>query len=146
MDKQALFYKFVAFVTSVHQVTHEMTKDVKSDDITPAQYSILEYIAISQPVTLSQISDCKQMSMPNTSREIKKLCDKQLCEKYADEVDRRKQYIRLAPQGQIMMNEAFGRIESRFMQRLRDTSDENLEQISRALDVLQANVFSPPNE
>ncbi|MFH5184167.1 MarR family winged helix-turn-helix transcriptional regulator [Paenibacillus sp. TAB 01] len=84
MDPHVLFQKFVSFTASVHQVTQEMTKDVRPEAVTPVQYQILEYIAVSQPVTPSQISDCQHMSLPNTSREIKKLCEKRLCEKYAD--------------------------------------------------------------
>ncbi|MDF2662623.1 MAG: mhqR 1, partial [Paenibacillus sp.] len=141
VDKKAFFHKFVAFTTAVHQVTHEITKDVKSAAITPVQYSILEYIAVSQPVTLSQISDCMHMSMPNTSRELKKLSDKQLCEKFDVAEDRRKQFIRLSRDGQTMMNEAFARIEARFLKRIQDVSDEDLKEIDRALDVLGAKVF-----
>ncbi|MGG3450506.1 MarR family transcriptional regulator [Domibacillus aminovorans] len=141
MDKKAFFHKFVAFTTAVHQVSHEITKDVKSDAITPVQYSILEYIAVSQPVTLSQISDCQHMSMPNTSRELKKLSEKKLCEKFAVAEDRRKQYIRLSKDGEAIMNEAFKRIEARFLQRIKDASEEELEEIDRALDVLHSKVF-----
>lgn len=141
MDKNTFFHKFVAFTAAVHQMTHEMTKNVKSDAITPVQYSILEYIAVSQPVTLSQISDCQHMSMPNTSRELKKLCEKNLCEKFAIAEDRRKQYIRLSKEGEAMMNEAFKRIEARFLHRIKDASEENLEEIDRALDVLHSKVF-----
>jgi DNA-binding MarR family transcriptional regulator len=141
VDKRAFFHKFVAFTTAVHQVTHEITKDVKSAAITPVQYGILEYIAVSQPVTLSQISDCMHMSMPNTSRELKKLSDKKLCEKFDVAEDRRKQLIRLSREGQAMMNEAFARIEARFLKRIRDASDEELEEIDRALDVLGSKVF-----
>ena len=141
MDKKALFQKFVAFTSSVHHVTHEMTKDVKSDAITPVQYSILEYIAVSQPVTLSQISDCQHMSLPNTSRELKKLSEKNLCEKFAVAEDRRKQYIRLSEEGEAMMNEAFKQIEVRFLQRIKDASDEDLEEINRSLEVLISKVF-----
>lgn len=141
MDKKALFHKFVAFTTAVHEVTHEMTKDVKSDAITPVQYRILEYIAVSQPVTLSQISDCQHMSMPNTSRELKKLTDKHLCEKFSAADDRRKQFVRLSKEGQAMMDEAFARIEARFLRRLADTSNDELAEIEHALDVLHAKVF-----
>ncbi|OAB40811.1 MarR family winged helix-turn-helix transcriptional regulator [Paenibacillus glacialis] len=141
MDKQVLFQKFVAFTTSVHEVTDELTKDVKSDTITPVQYSILEYLAVSQPATLSQISDCLPMSMPNTSRELRKLGEKNLCEKFDVAEDRRKQYIRLSKEGQAMMNEAFQRIEKRFLQRIQGTSEEDLEQIELALDVLSSRVF-----
>jgi DNA-binding MarR family transcriptional regulator len=141
MDKKAFFNKFVTFTNAVHQVTHEITKGVKSDTITPLQYSILEYLAVSQPVTLSQISDCLHMSMPNTSRELKKLSEKNLCEKFSVAEDRRKQYFRLSEGGQAMMNKAFTCIEARFFQRINDASEEELEEIDRALDVLQSKVF-----
>jgi MarR family 2-MHQ and catechol resistance regulon transcriptional repressor len=79
MDNNQLFQKFVAFSAAVHQITNDITKDVKSEALTPLQYKILEYIAVSQPVTLSEVSDCMQMSMPNTSREVKKLSEKGVC-------------------------------------------------------------------
>ncbi|MEW9699504.1 MarR family winged helix-turn-helix transcriptional regulator [Paenibacillus sp. SI8] len=141
MDKTALFHRFVTFITAVHHAQHEMAKDVKFDAITPLQYSILEYIAVSQPVTLSEISDCQHMSMPNTSRELKKLTEKNLCEKFEVAEDRRKQYIRLSEQGQTMMNNAFASIKGRFLQRLKDTSEGELEEIQHALDVLQSKFF-----
>ncbi|OXL86809.1 MarR family transcriptional regulator [Paenibacillus sp. SSG-1] len=141
MDENKLFDKFIAFTAAVHQVKHEMTQGIKPEGITPVQYSMLEYIAVSQPVTLSQISDCQQMSMPNTSREIKKLCDKQLCEKYDDPSDRRKQYVRLSGEGDRVMKEAFGHIGARFLTRLQDASEKDLQEIVHAMDVLHSRVF-----
>lgn len=139
--QEAYFQQFLTFITSVHEVTYDLTKDIKPDDITPVQYSILEYIAVSQPVTLSQISECKHISMPNTSRELKKLTEKNLCEKFDVAEDRRKQFIRLSEAGQAMMNEAFQRIGNRFLSRVSDTSPEELEEINRALHLLQSKVF-----
>lgn len=141
MDKEAFFHKFVTFTTAVHEVTYELTKDIRAEGITPVQYGILEYIAVSQPVTLSQISECKNISMPNTSRELKKLMERNLCSKLDVVEDRRKHLIRLSDTGQAMMNEAFARIGERFWDRIKDTSEEELEEINRALDVLQAKVF-----
>lgn len=141
MHKMTLFHKFVAFTTTFHQVTHEMTKEVKTDEVTPVQYRILEYIAVSQPVTLSEISDCMHMSMPNTSREIKKLCEKNLCEKISVDQDRRKQSIRLSQEGQAMMNKAFQRMEDSFWKQLHGLSDQDLEDINHSLDVIMTKVF-----
>ncbi|MNW41872.1 HTH-type transcriptional regulator MhqR [compost metagenome] len=141
MDRSAIFRKFVAFTTAVHQITNDMTKDVKSEAITTVQYKILEYIAVSQPCILSDISECMHMSMPNTSRELKKLTDKQLCEKIADTEDRRKQYIRLSAKGQTMMNEIFVQIEARFNERIQGFSEKELKEIEQALDVLQGKMF-----
>ncbi|SFL94321.1 DNA-binding transcriptional regulator, MarR family [Paenibacillus sp. 1_12] len=141
MDKNAVFQKFVAFTAAVHQISNEMTKDVKSETITTVQYKILEYIAVSQPSTLSDISECMHMSMPNTSRELRKLSEKGLCEKITDADDRRKQFIRLSARGDAMMNEVFEQIESRFVERLRDISEEELGEIEQALDLLHTKVF-----
>lgn len=141
MEKNALFYKLVSFITSVHRVTHELTKNAKSDSITQIQYNILENIAVSQPVTPSEINDCLNLSMPNTSRELRKLSEKNLIEKINDTEDRRKQYIRLSNDGQAMMNEAFTIIESRFLQRIQNASNEDLDEIQRAIDILQTKLF-----
>ncbi|MDQ0199318.1 MarR family winged helix-turn-helix transcriptional regulator [Neobacillus ginsengisoli] len=141
MDKKALFFKCVSFTASVHQVTHELTQNAKSDSITQVQYKILEYITVSQPVTLSDISECLHISMPNTSRELKKLSEKNLIEKIGDTEDRRKQYIRLSKEGETMMNAAFASIESRFLNRINNASKEDLVDIDRALDILQTKLF-----
>lgn len=141
MDKNYIFQKFVAFTAAVHQVTSEITKDVKSEAITPVQYKILEYIAVSQPVTISEISECMLMSMPNTSRELRKLSEKQLCEKITDNEDRRKQFIRLSEKGEDMMNEVFGHVKSRFDERIKDISEKELKEIEQALDLLHRKVF-----
>jgi DNA-binding MarR family transcriptional regulator len=141
MDKIILFNKCVSFITSVHRVTHELTKNSKSDSITPIQYKILEYITVSQPVTLSEISDCQHISMPNTSRELKKLSEKNLIEKFNDTTDRRKQYIRLSEVGEAMMSETFKSLESLFLSRIQNASKEDLEDIEQAIDILQTRLF-----
>lgn len=143
MDKKALFNKLVQFTTSVHRVTYELTKDAKSDSISQVQYNILEYIAVSQPVTPSEISDCQHLSMPNTSRELRKLSEKRLIEKINDTEDRRKQSIRLSSDGEIMMKEAFATIESRFLHRIQNASKEDLEDMERAIETLQKKLFHP---
>lgn len=141
MDNKTLFNKCIALLTSVHRVTHELTQNAKSDSITPVQYKILEYITVSQPVTLSEISDCQNMSMPNTSRELKKLSEINLIEKLNDTEDRRKQYIRLSKDGETMMNEAFSTVELRFLDRIQHASTEDLQEIERAIDLLQTKLF-----
>ncbi|OPH53460.1 MarR family transcriptional regulator [Paenibacillus ferrarius] len=141
MDNKAFFHKLVLFTSGVLQVKHDFTKDIKPDTITPVQYGILEYLAVSQPATLSQISDCQHMSMPNTSRELKKLTEKKLCEKTIDPSDQRKHYIRLSPEGQAMMNNAFQIVEARFLERVQAATEEEREAIERALEVLHSKVF-----
>ncbi|AWB46530.1 MarR family transcriptional regulator [Paenibacillus sp. CAA11] len=141
MNKNVLFQQFVSFTTAIHQTTAELTKDVKTEAITPMQYKILEYLMVSQPVTLSEVSDCMNMSMPNTSRELRKLTEKRLCEKIADNEDRRRQSIRLTAEGEAMMQEAFDRIEERFRGRIQGLTSDDLVKISDAIELLQRKIL-----
>lgn len=140
-NKETLSRKIVNFTGSVIEVKHELTKNFKIADTTPVQYNILEYILFSQPVTLSQISDCLHISMPNASREMKKLIDKGLCEKFSVPEDRRKQLIKLSPKGQNIMDKTFNRVEESIMQRLQEASSEELEQINEAINLLHRRLF-----
>ncbi|MGD2196475.1 MarR family transcriptional regulator [Lysinibacillus fusiformis] len=141
MDKSSLFHQFVTFTANVHQVTHELTQNVTVANITPLQYKILEYIKVSQPVTPTEISECQHMSLPNTSREIRKLQDQNLIEKWNDTEDRRKQYIRLSIEGEKMMEAAFACIEERFLQLIQHATQEDIKDIQHALTILEQKVF-----
>ncbi|MFC3790074.1 MarR family winged helix-turn-helix transcriptional regulator [Paenibacillus sp. GCM10012307] len=139
--KKRLFQKMIGFTSAVHQTSATLTKGVKSDEITPVQYSILEHIMLHQPVTISEISECQHMSMPNTSRELRKLSEKGLCEKVETSADRRKQYIRLSPEGKRVMDVSFQLVEERFLQLIQSMEARELEELAQAIDLLQAKVF-----
>lgn len=141
MDNHTLFQNFVTFTAAVHRVQQDLTKEAKPDELTALQYSMLEHIAVGQPLTPSDISDCFHMSMPNTSRELKKLVQKGLVEKRESEEDRRKLRIHLSKAGAVMMNEAFQSSEARFADRIGRISDEEREAIFQALNTLHQKVF-----
>ncbi|MCP8970671.1 MarR family winged helix-turn-helix transcriptional regulator [Ectobacillus ponti] len=141
MDKTALFFQCLSFTSSVHRVTHELTQPAKPASITQVQYDMLMHIAVNQPVTVSELSDCQHMSLPNTSRELRKLSEKSLIEKVSDEEDKRRQHIRLSNEGQALMNEVLMHMQAGFQERLRQTSEEDVEEISRALGMLQTKMF-----
>ncbi|CAM3538551.1 MarR family transcriptional regulator [Paenibacillus lupini] len=140
-SKEIVFQQLVSLIASSHQLHYDMTKDLPMDDITPLQYGMLELLSVKQPMTLSEISDCTGISMPNTSREIRKLTEKGLCEKTGDGEDRRKQYIRLSSLGEERMALAFDHMNKLFMQQVKDVSDEELSRISEALHVLGSTIF-----
>lgn len=139
MDK--LFYRMVSFVTSVHRIQHILGRGIDLRGLTPLQYGILEYIAVDQPVTLSGIRDCMGLSMPNASRELKKLTEMGLCLKTTDEVDRRKQHVTLSPEGEAGMGAIFAQMEQKMLEGLAQTSEEELNEIVAAMDTLQRLVF-----
>ncbi|OWA35915.1 MarR family transcriptional regulator [Saccharibacillus sp. O16] len=140
-SQNVLFQKIVAFTAAVHEVTHELTSGVKNEDVTPAQYKILEYMMLSQPVTPSEIADCVGLSLPNTSRELRKLLEKKLCEKAVDHSDRRRQLFRLSEDGQAMMNRIFAQVQKGFEQRIAGLSNQELTELEAAITLLQQTVF-----
>jgi DNA-binding MarR family transcriptional regulator len=137
MDKGKLFQQFVRFTASVHQVTNDMTKEIKIENITTVQYKILEFITVSQPVTLSEISECLHLSLPNSSRELKKLIQSHLCEKIIDPDDRRKFDILLTEKGTALMNEVFQQLELKFQERINHLTESELEEMEEAIQILQ---------
>lgn len=141
MDKKELFNQFISFMSSVHHVSNELTKDAKHHSISQVQYNILEFIKVNQPVTPTEINDCLKMTMSNTSRELSKLSEKNMIEKAPDTNDRRKQSIKLSEDGEVLMNEAFHIIEVRFLDRIKDASSEDLKEIEQAFDVLREKLF-----
>ncbi|GEM_PF-203465 len=142
--KERIFQQTVAFLTSAHNLQSEFTKVVPKEDVTPLQFDILIFLCIQQPLTPSQISDCMNMSMPNTSRELRKLTERGLCEKYSDAMDRRKQYIRLSQSGWTYMEGAFDQMKQELNKRLDSWTVEELENISQALGLLQSTLFRTP--
>lgn len=141
LNEKQLFQRFVTFTASVHQLKHALTNDLRPSDLTPIQYNILEYISINQPVIPSDISECQQISMPNTSRELRKLMEKNFINKYADEKDRRKQYIVLSSEGKRVMDAVFHEIEGKWKKRIHSLSDEHIHEINTAMELLQKKVF-----
>ncbi|MCT2536825.1 MarR family transcriptional regulator [Aquibacillus koreensis] len=142
MNKGQLFQQFVRFTASVHQVTNDMTKEIKIENITNVQYKILEFLTVSQPVTLSEISECLHLSLPNASRELKKLMQSQLCEKIVDPNDRRKYDIRLTENGTALMNEVFQELEFKFQEQIKHLTESELKEIEGAMNILQTKFFA----
>lgn len=146
MDERQFFQKFITFTASVHQLKHALTNDLRPTNLTPIQYNILEYISINEPAIPSDISSCHQMSLPNTSRELKNLMEKNLMEKnlinkFTDEKDRRKQYIVLSDEGKEVMNLVFHEVEQILKKRIDTLSGEQLQEIATAMELLQNKVF-----
>lgn len=141
VSKDDLFRQMVSHIAASHQLHYDMTKGLPMDDITPLQYELLEFLSVKQPVTLSEISECMGISMPNTSRELRKLKEKGLCGKHEDPEDRRKQYVRLSPVGEERMDIAFAHMKKLFLRQLEHVADVELVRISEALNVLSATIF-----
>ncbi len=143
MDKNQFFQAVINFIGNMHSSTHFLTKDARSNKITPQQHSILEYIFFSKAVTTSQVADCLNISLPNASRELKKLFKLDLIERQSHVKDRRKTTISLSEPGQNLMLRTFERIQKNFWNQAGELSGDEMKSIISSMDVLEKKVFFP---
>lgn len=143
MDKNHFFQTVINFISSVHSSTHFLTKDARSNKITPQQYSILEYVFFNKAVTTSQVADCLNISVPNASRELKKLFKLDFIVKESNVKDRRKTTISLSEPGQNLMLRTFERIQKNFWKQAGELSEDEMKSIISSMDVLGKKVFFP---
>lgn len=136
-----LFQQLITLLSSMYKTRLDLTKGLVIDDLTPLQYNIMEFLAVQQPVSLSRLSECLHLSLPNASRELKKLYAKGWCHKETAPDDKRKQVIRLSERGQARMDEAFAIMRQRFLEQLAPLSSKEREEIGAAIKLLQETVF-----
>lgn len=141
MKNPHFFKEFVAFASTFSERKHDLMSKVKPSDLTTLQYLILEQLAVSEPLTPSQIADCQHMSLPNVSRELKKLHEKQFIDRQEDQDDKRKHVIMLSEKGRACMNEAFQHIESMLIGSLSPSDIEQMDDIVQALRLLNQTIF-----
>lgn len=141
MKNPHFFKEFVTFAATFSELKHAMMSKVKPSDLTTLQYLILEQLAVSEPLTPSEIADCQHMSLPNVSRELKKLHEKQFIDRQEDKDDKRKHVIMLSKKGRACMGKAFQQIESMLMDSLSPSDQNQMDDIVQALRLLNQTIF-----
>lgn len=141
MDYNQFFGEVMGFIAKVHEKSHEYLKEARPDGLTPLQCEIIEYIYFEEKRTVSGIADCLKMSLPNCSREIKKLENGGYVKKTQDENDRRKSYVCLDIKGKEFTDVTFERLKVRIFNKLGDMSEEEFETNIQAIRLLEKYIF-----
>lgn len=130
------FEALLQFAVQFSQLTDSLLSQARPEILTPLQFKMIQIIAEDRAITLSDLCGCAQISLPNGSRELKKLFELKLIEKFDDPVDRRKQLIKLSESGMALMGEAYGTIHAIVTERYKDLSEEELHTMTGYLRVL----------
>ncbi len=129
------------FFGESNRVLFELQDGTRPKELTTIQYNIVEYLFFKKGVTLSDVSACMYLSMPNASREVKKLADKGYVVKRQDKEDKRKYTILLSDEGRKLMNETFGKIFYKSNERYKYLSDDEKVQVIKAMLLLKEKLF-----
>lgn len=120
---------------------HNVIIQSKPEILTQLQYRLMILIS-PKSKSPSEISQCLDISLPNTSREIRQLIAMELLTKVQDDKDKRKHYIHLSPLGESMMYESQARIQDILDKTLCQYSKEELEEMAHAFDLLSRKLES----
>lgn len=134
--------KLEAFGFGFGQLTYELLDEIQPVGITPLQFKILQYLSRGESITLSQISRCLGMTVPNTSREVKKLFAKSLLQKTPNERDRRVSFITLSPDGAELMMGTFAKLKKNITLRYAHLDSGEIEKVVKALDLISEKLLA----
>jgi len=133
--------KMIQFFSATQKTLFDFMNGAIPEDITPIQYNILEYIFFGNKCILSNISECLYMSLPNTSREVKKLVTKGYIRREDDPTDKRKHYLILTDSGNKLMETSLGVLLSNANEKYKDMSVEEQKETAQLMDQLMAKIF-----
>jgi len=119
-----------------NKLSYELLEEIKPEGITSVQFKILQYLTDGERITLGHISSCLGMSVPNTSREVKKLFEKHLIQKNPDHRDKRVSFISLSPGGAELMNAAFDILKKNISVRYAQLKPREIDEAIRALALI----------
>lgn len=124
MLSQELMDSITKLFTETEQLLYEVRHIGKPDHLTSLQYNMIELLYVSQEKCLSDIAHCLYLSLPNASREVKKLQELGVVEKRSSKTDKRTLYIDLTLKGRTLMEQAFGHIYAYMESKLGHLTEE----------------------
>lgn len=93
------------FFYASESTLHKLMENTKPDNLTNIHYKIMEYLYFNDGTDISSLADCLYLSLPNTSREIKKLIASDYVYKSVDPQDKRRFFIHLSDSGKTIIHD-----------------------------------------
>lgn len=142
MDKDIIFKRTAAFISNLHDLESSLSTGADKGNLTPLQHSILQILYFTNPKTLSALSECMNMNMPNTSREVKKLTELNLISKSQSENDKRITNLSLTAEGSAIIETGLNHMRDEFFRNTGSWSERRIKRFLESLDVLEQDLFS----
>jgi len=141
MNKDLIFTRTAAFISDLHDLESSLTNSTDKGALTPLQHNILQILYFSNPKTLSALSECMNMNMPNTSREVKKLVLLELIIKSPSPDDKRIVELTLTEAGQQIIEYGLNKMKIEFFKNSGNWTEERTKKYLESLTVLEQELF-----
>ncbi len=126
----------VAFAHVYGKLEGDLILKTKPDVLTPLQYRLLLIFSPTTKKTPGEISDCLNLTLPNTSRELRHLKALGLIKKEVDATDKRCVWISTTDAGNALLDLAKGEMAKIFSKAFSHVSPEELEKVLHAFSYL----------
>jgi DNA-binding MarR family transcriptional regulator len=141
MDQDIIFKRTAAFISDLHNLESSLSGSTGKGTLTPLQQNLLRILYFSNPKTLSSLSECMNMNMPNTSREVKKLAQQELIVKSQSPDDKRIIELSLAEKGNKIVEFWLEKMKTAFFQNSGSWDDARSRCFLDSLSVLEKELF-----
>ena len=131
---------FQFFVKS-NTMNHTLKQDTRPPELSQIQYNILEMIFFTPTKGISDFSECLGLSMPNASRETRKLVEKGFLTKEQSKDDRRKYLLMVTKKGQDTMNAVLEEVIRRINGLYPDMPESKQDELTRAMTTIVDDFF-----
>jgi DNA-binding MarR family transcriptional regulator len=106
-------------------------------DLGPSQTAALATVERHGPLTPSELARIERIQRPTATRIVARLEDAGLVERLADPSDKRSFTVSATAEGRTLMRKLRTRKNAYLARRLRDASEEDLETLERAAEILE---------
>ena len=118
-------------------MSSDLLAQSKPNELSPLQFELLQAMGANTGLTLSDLCQCSRISLPNGSRELKKLFELDLISKIEDRKDKRKQLLELSTAGQMMLQHAYGVLNTHAAEKYKNLSATELDELTNCLQLLR---------
>jgi DNA-binding MarR family transcriptional regulator len=112
-------------------------RQTSDSDLSPTQASVLATVGGSGPLTLGELAELERVASPTITKVIGLLHEKGLVDKITDPSDRRFVRVRLTDDGDALLERTRARKTAWLARQLRGLSQDEVERLVAATDVLE---------
>jgi len=142
MTKDEVFRRTAAFISSIHTLESSLEQLIDDREYSSLQLNLMRILYFSSPRSLSSLSACVNMNLPNTSREIRRLTEAGVICKTVSPRDRRITELSLTETGKRKVEEGLELMKDTLFSSQGEWSQERIEKYLESLSVLESELFS----
>lgn len=130
---QDFLSELLQFGIRFSQLSGDLLGIAKPDMLTPVQFEVLQVIGHQSNVSLSSLCVCTKLSLPNGSREVRKLTELGLVSKTSSANDKRQTFLALTELGQTVLGGAYQKLSAEAWGRYGHYSTVELDDLAQCL-------------